>query len=430
VGILEAVTREERAVVVDSLGNQQEVLVAPLSSFGLVRLRKDVLDNSNVGLIATAVSARERLPAVTGGVDWNLKFAHNEYRLDGFLAGSRTTAGGEELKDGSAGKVGFAKEGGEHWRWELTGDFTSRQFNINDIGFFRRPNDYGATADLVYLDNLVTSWRRYWAIEARVHRRWNFDGAELYNSIDLAGALDFANYWETSIGGSIDVGRYDDRETRGNGLYRKPESRVVEFNVESDPRNLIVGEVQAGLGNDSRGARYLSAGFDLMVKASTNITLGFEISRNQAERQFAWIDNIDDPAQPGSLASIFAQRSTLDWDLTTRGSFVFATDLTLELYLQLFFANGRYENAQQMIDEDTFVPIAYSKPDFNDVSLNSNLVLRWEYLPGSTLFLVWSQGRQGSDGTFDTTFRDNLRYMSKLPSENVFLLKISYWFSI
>jgi len=204
----------------------------------------------------------------------------------------------------------------------------------------------------------------------------------------------------------------------------------VEFNVESDPRHLVVGEAQVGLGNDTRGARYVSTGLDLMLKASTNITLGFEISRNQAERQFAWVENIDDPTQPGSLASIFAERSTLDWDLTTRGSFVFATDLTLELYLQLFFANGRYENAQRMVDEDTFVPIAHSKPDFNDVSLNSNLVLRWEYLPGSTLFLVWSQGRQGSDGTFDTTFLDNLRYTSRLPSENVFLLKISYWFSI
>ncbi|MBE0557699.1 MAG: carbohydrate binding family 9 domain-containing protein, partial [Proteobacteria bacterium] len=78
VGILEAVTREEHAVVVDSLGNQEEVQVEPLANYGLVRVRKDVLENSNVGMIATAVSKQRQIPAITGGLDWNLKFARNE----------------------------------------------------------------------------------------------------------------------------------------------------------------------------------------------------------------------------------------------------------------------------------------------------------------------------------------------------------------
>jgi hypothetical protein len=139
VGILEAVTREERAVVVDSLGNQEEVRVEPLASYSVVRIRKDVLENSNVGMIATTVAKENRFPAITGGVDWDLKFARNEYRIDGFLAGTRTTDDEDLRKDGTAGKLGLYKEGGEHWRAALTGDCTSPKYDVNDIGFFLRP---------------------------------------------------------------------------------------------------------------------------------------------------------------------------------------------------------------------------------------------------------------------------------------------------
>jgi hypothetical protein len=430
VGILEAVTREEHAVVVDSLGNQTEVPVEPLSNYALVRLRKDVMGNSNVGMIVTAVSRRRVLPAVTGGLDWNLKFSGNDYRIDGFLAGSRTTSDDIVRKDGAAGKLGLYKEGGVHWRGSLTGDFTSKKFDINDMGFFRRPNDYGVVVDVLYRDDLVTSWRHYWDVEARHHRRWNFDRAEINNSYDLGGFLRFSNYWELNADVSFDAGKYDDRETRGNGLYRKPQERRFQIGVESDPRQVVVGDANIQIGNDTRHSRSVSTGLELLVKASTNITLNFEIDRQQVDRRFAWVTNVDDPARPTSVASIFAERSTVEWDFTTRGSFVFARDLTLELYLQWFFAKGRYENAQRMLAEDTFVPDPYVEPDFNEVSLNSNVVVRWEYLPGSTMYLVWSHGRQGVDGTFDNTFRDNLRYTSRLPAENVFLFKISYWFSI
>ncbi len=430
VGILEAVTREEHAIVVDSLGNQQKVLVEPLANYALVRFRKDVMSNSNVGMIVTSVSRRGAIPDITGGLDWNLKFAGNDYRIDGFLAGSRTTFVDNARKDGAAGKLGLYKDGGIHWRGSLTGDFTSKKFDINDMGYFRRPNDYGVVANVLYRDDLVTSWRHFWDVELRHHRRWNFDRAEINNSLDLSGFLRFANYWEVDAGASFDAGRYDDRETRGNGLYRKPQERRLQFGIESDPRQLVVGDARLSLANDTRHARSISTGLELLVKASTNITLEFEINREQFDRRFAWVANVDDASRPTGTASLFAERSTVEWDFTTRGSLVFARDLTLEIYMQLFFAKGRYENTQRMLDEATFVPDPYVEPDFNEVSLNSNVVLRWEYLPGSTLYLVWSHGRQGTEGTFDNSFRDNLRYTSRLPAENVFLLKISYWFDI
>jgi hypothetical protein len=84
-----------------------------------------------------------------------------------------------------------------------------------------------------------------------------------------------------------------------------------------------------------------------------------------------------------------------------------------------------------MLAPDQFAPIsAYSKPDFNELSFSSNVVLRWEYLPGSTLYLVWSQARNGERGTYRAPFNDNFRNTFALPADNVLLLKISYWLSM
>ncbi|MGH2569545.1 MAG: DUF5916 domain-containing protein, partial [Bacteroidota bacterium] len=100
-------------------------------------------------------------------------------------------------------------------------------------------------------------------------------------------------------------------------------------------------------------------------------------------------------------------------------------------YLQLFFAKGRYENYAVMTSPVSFVPdSSYSRPDFNNLAFNCNLVLRWEFLPGSTAYLVWSQARNGERGTFTTPFREDFRNAFDLPMENVLMLKISYWWSL
>ena len=129
--------------------------------------------------------------------------------------------------------------------------------------------------------------------------------------------------------------------------------------------------------------------------------------------------------------SVFASRSTVAWDITTRGTFVFTRNLTLQVYFQFFNGKGKYENPVRWTSPETFV--AYSPPsipDFNSLSFNSNVVLRWEYLPGSTMYLVWSQARSGNDGGFLTTFGDSFSRTFALPGENALLLKISYWLSL
>ena len=430
IGVLEAVTAGEEATVVDSLGMRSTTTVEPLTNYSVIRLRKDVLGNSNAGLMITSVNRQGRIPAVTGGLDWNLKFDQSNYRVDGFLAGSRTTAGDGSRLDGTAGQIGFNKDGGTHWRGNIGVDFTSKKYNINDMGFFRRPNDYGGNAKILYRDDEVTGWKRIYNLSVSTHQRYNFDGAELFNAYTVGLYVMLPSFWEISAEGNLNLGKYDDRETRGNGLFRQASSRDAWVSIESDPRRNIVGEVSLGLGSDSRNGSMVNAALDLELKLAASVTVELSMENNRRDRILLWVTNVTDLTSPTGLSTILAERTTSEWDFTTRGSFVFARDLTLQVYLQLFFAKGRYENFKKMLAEDRFTPTAFSWPEFNRLALNSNVVLRWEYLPGSTLFLVWSQARDNDHGVYGTSLGDDVGNVFALPMSNVLLLKISYWMSI
>ena len=434
-GILEALTRREVATLVDATGRQYDEDVAPLTNYSLVRLRQDLLENSNVGMIVTSVNREGRVPAMTAGVDWSLKFLESMYKIDGFIAGSHTTNPSQARIDGSAGKLNFSKDGGPHWRGGFSFGFTSKNYNINDIGYFRRPNDYGWVAQVLYRDDIVRRFERFWSVGTMYHLRRNFDGIEIIHAGTLTAKVTFSNYWIMELQAQLDRGRYDDRETRGNGLYRKPGTQGVQLQLESDSRENVVGEASVTISSDQRSGRFLQLTGELQVKPATNIDLRLEIEHGRRSSEFAWAATtleypIDAPLSPRIL-TVFADRSSEEWSLTTRASYIFTTDFSLQLYFQLFSAKGRFENYHRLLGPDRFSTLGgYTRPDFNELSFNSNVVLRWEYLPGSTAYLVWSHARAGERGTYQTSFADNLRNTFGLPADNVLMLKISYWLSM
>jgi hypothetical protein len=427
-GVLDAVTSSESARFRDSLGREEDHEVEPLANYSLIRLRQDVLDNSNVGMILTSVQRDGKAPAFTGGTDFALRFFDNAYAIDGFLAGTRSSSNGE-LRDGSAGRVAVSKMDGDHWRWNVSGDFTSRKYYVNDMGFFRRPNDYGIMPELRYLEVVPSSWYLNWEIGLAYHLRRNFDGAELNNSLKFVADVDFANYWETALQIEYDRGKYDDRESRGNGLFRKAEERKIQIGLESDPRESVVGRLELAGSKDTRNGSSVVFITNLELRPTSNLTLDVNLEHLRQFRQWAWIGMAEDLSIASIPLSIFGERTTREWNLTTRGSFVFKRDLTLQVYVQLFSAEGSYGSAARITGPDSFIPYPYVRNNFDELKLNSNVVLRWEYLPGSTMYFVWSQHRSGELERFGVPVGENLKELFGMPLENVFLFKMNYWLS-
>ncbi|MDZ7289621.1 MAG: carbohydrate binding family 9 domain-containing protein [candidate division KSB1 bacterium] len=414
VGILQAVTDKKS--------------YEPRASYSVVRLKQDVLENSTIGMIATSVARESLWPAFTGGVDWNLRFRKSMYGIDGFWAGSHTTQNGNRRITGAAGKLRFGKDGGEHWLYSMSADFTSRHYNINDIGFFRRPNDYGSNLEWRYKEDQPGKILRRWSIGADKHFRWNFDGARLFNDFGLNINWEWLNYWEMSLQGKYAPSADDDRESRGLGLYRKPRSFHAEFQIETDSRKPVIGEFGQYYLHDAKGQRQWNTSLSAEIRptswAVVNLELGYDRTRNRE----SWVTNLTGSVVSTNPISIFGFRDTDEYDVTLRSNLTFTRDLTLQIYGQAFVAKGHFDRFERLVTPTTLVPYHYTgDPDFNEKSFNLNVVWRWEYHPGSVIYLVWTQARKGESEDFFTPVQRDFRDAFSLPAENVVLLKISYW---
>lgn len=430
IGVLQAFTKEMRATVADSTGRTSEQVVEPFAHYNVIRLRKDVLDNSVVGVIMTTTAKERRLPGVTAGVDWNLKFEQNTFQLDGFFGYSysnhlleRGTRG-----TGLAGKLNFERIAAEHWLWSASVDFTSKGYNINDVGFFNRPNDFGFFGKAKYKEDRPGDVVRSYHIDAFFHERENFDNVNLFRQVNISANLTFTNYWNLAISSEADAGKYDDRETRSNGLYRKPAVYQANLGVSTDGRKDVFGSLSFHTGWDSKRKFAWGPTFGIEFKPVSWMEYELNAGYNHTRNQEAWVENV---LSGNGAQSIFADRTTKQVNLTLRSTITFTRDLTLQFYGQVFLAKGHYENFKRLIGEANFTPVNYtSNPDFNGKFLNTNLVLRWEYLPGSTLFLVWSQAREGGSGAYFTSFGEDVRSTFRTPPSNVLLLKVSYWWNM
>lgn len=428
IGLLEAATQEESATIIDSSGNRHTEILEPFANYNVLRLKQDVMENSNVGIMLTSTSKDSRYPAFTNGYDWNLNFDHNTYQLFGFLALSHTTNGNDERVWGSAGKVDFGKIAGEHWTWNFDFDWTSKKYNIDDIGFFFSPNDIGDLVSVNYQENVPGELVRSYAMGVSFHSRWNFDGYNIARNLSVNGNMLFANYWSWQWGFERDNGIYDQFETHFSGLYKAPATYHVSTGISTDSRNVVVASMGGQIDWNIIGGRSASSNIGLGLKPLSWMAWELEWNYAQTRNRESWGGNSHITGLP-----LFGDRATTQHNLTIRNTTTFTRELTLQIYQQVFLAKGHYDNSRTLLDPSTFGPLnAGDSPlgDFNNQALHTNVVLRWEYLPGSTFYFVWTQARNGFLGDFSTQFSNDVNNTFLTAPSNVFLVKMSYLLGI
>ncbi len=429
IGVLQAVTRREYATITDQHRTVGDRLIEPEAHYSVFRIRQDVLEGSYVGGILTSVARKHQPPALTAGLDMDLRLWEATHRLDGFLAFTHTADAARRRVSGAAGRVQLARIAAEHWLWSASLDFTSPRYDINDAGFFRRPNDYGGFATLKYNENTPAAVVRSYSIGMNLHERWNFDKVNLNRNLELNTTILFWNYWEIVAEGGLDFGHYDDRETRGNGLYQKPASSSVSLEIETDDRNPVAVGVRQEWEWDTKRKQHYAIELALEYRPLTWMEWKVETEYERVRNREAWFANVVDA---GKRVSLFGDRNTDLVSLTVRGEVTFTRDLTLQVYGQLFLAKGRYASVRASVAPGLFGVWAGDVPslDFNTQELHTNAVLRWEYVPGSTLYLVWSQAREGTGQRTRTVLGDDLAETFRLAPSNVLLLKVTYWWNI
>ncbi|MFH1567292.1 MAG: DUF5916 domain-containing protein [Gemmatimonadota bacterium] len=441
-GLLQAVTAREEALIestrVDAATGQDQwrrrrFETEPRASFLVGRAKQDLLKgNSHVGLLVTAVNRQGAEAAYTGGADWNLKWRDSAYDFSGQVAANRAETGDGVSRGWAqivrAGKRKGWLQGQAHW------ESFSPGFEANDLGFQWR-NDY-------HNASLSLQLRRdqpWWIFQRSQvdHEHWglrSFDGVTLEHGIWLGTTSQLRSFWEFGVSTMHRFRARDDLDTRGGPLIAVPAFDEYEFWVESDSRRAISGWVSAEFGGNGVGSSWREVAGGLTLHPSTRIEVNLDPSFERHALDAQWVENVDDDGDGSDDHFVYAQLASRTLDLTTRASVLFSRDLSLELYLQPFVTVGDYRGYKELARPSSYEFRPFREPDdnpdFRVRSLHSNLVLRWEYRPGSTLFVVWSQSRERQYEAY--RFRPVGDALSSFADDgtDILLVKLSYWLSM
>lgn len=460
----------------------------PQRFYGTARVKQELGPRRFVGTGVTVFDGPEaggRRRAIVGGGDFDIRLGGDTYNWDGAL-----TVSHRDRPGGGATGFGFYT-GFDRVRGTATFGTGVRvysdDFDPNDVGRLRENDHIRALAGgQVFLNGArpFGPFRRA-SVGAFSTVSWTYrDRTPKGGTLDWFSTWALMDFSEINLSGTVGgLWGYDVRETRGLGPVRTFRFASASLAYTTDSRQRFVLTPEVGVEAQEGGGFGWGAGLDLSWNARDWLSLAFEAGYQEQDGFTAWAANealrrteagfqigaADGPPDAlgpddylgfednGALAAllagvpvyggidgayylpVFAARDTRQAEAALRANVVFHPGLSLQLYSQLFAARGRHRDFQLLTTpEDLHAFAAYPKRrDFAFESLLANAVLRWEYRPGSTLFVVWSHSRFGEDDAvrlltdpapspFATPTLDQLGDAFALFPENVFLVKLSY----
>ncbi|MCP4547808.1 MAG: hypothetical protein GY835_15205 [bacterium] len=421
VAFLSAVTDEESADYITTTGETGEGVVEPRAGYSVLRVKQDVHGNSSVGGMMTMAVQEQALPAVTGGLDWRAVTTNNNWAFSGQGVFSRVDA----ENTGFGGTINVSKNGGEHIRGSMGGTIKDENLNLNRLGFMGRNGTRSGWAWGQWRTNddwwiVRNSWNN-----VNINASWNWDNNNLSKSWNFNNCIEFTNNWMGGFGFAQNFGDYDDRATRGHGLWERPASWNTWLWLDSNSRKRFSWEVDFGYGN-SLTSPWWSSELLLRYRPATNASFILYGSFTHDFGQLSWVDNPDDDT------TIFADRDQDIFKVESSFSYVPRPNLSVQLSAEGLLTGLDYKNYRPFLGNDQYGgPVAGYDNDHLFSALNSTLLLRWEYGPGSTMYLVWTRACAKDDDTVNKLdwSKDLDRFFSG-EAENVFMAKVSYWFNM
>jgi hypothetical protein len=499
IGVLEALTAEEKARTASSTGVDQGALsVEPLTNYGVVRARKDMREGAGqIGFAFTTVhrdvsdAVFESLArsAYSGGIDFTQRFNNNAYSIDGIfsfahiegepaamLAVQRSSGHYFQRPDqdhldldssatsmtGTLGMLSFAETEG-NWTFNAYAGYSSPGIEINDIGYQR-------SADRRVVGGGMS---RRWLRPGRTFRSfrfgtsgssaWNHGGDNLRHSLSANVNAEFHNFWRVGLSGGYTLKGLSDRETRGGPLIVEPEGWNANVSIHTDSRAPLSLHPGISVIKNVAGGWLIGVRPGITVRSSGALRIRLQPSFTRLLASAQYVTQVVDPLATATFGGryVFGTLDQSNLDLTTRVDVALTPDLTLQLYAQPLVASGDYEHLMEFeaprtydfieygqdgnstlnydSDANSYTadadgagpgdPLTFSNPDFSIRSLRTNLVLRWEYLPGSTLFLAWSHSRFARSSNASFRVFDELENLMSDDQQNVLLVKMTYWLS-
>ncbi len=430
-----------------------------------------------------------RSSAYAGGVDFFHKFGGNQFALNGSFSGSRINGSPEVITSVQRSSARYYQRPDQDYvsadsnATSLTGYAVSAQLGkvagnwIYGTDFYAyspglEVNDAGFESSVDRIFSGVRLGRR-WLDPGRVFRRfnvdatfaqsWNFGGTRQWSSVFAGMWGQFLNYWNVGLSGNFDFAGLSDKATRGGPLMENPGGWNLSVSMGTDHRKPVSFNMHNAYGQDDVGgwSKHMCGG--VSIRPSSAVSMDIHPSWNQSRSMSFYVTGVADPTATATFGTRYVNAELERTSLAAmiRLNVALTPDLSIQLYAQPYLAAGDYEEFKELAapssfdflhygvdggstlsfddeaneysaDPDGTGPagtLSFRNPDFRYRSLRSNVVLRWEYTPGSTLFLVWNHGQSGRAN--DPTFRvfDEIGGLFGDDQQNTFLVKVNYWLS-
>ncbi|MFN8572018.1 MAG: DUF5916 domain-containing protein [Gemmatimonadaceae bacterium] len=465
-GMLEAVTPR--------VGGAQDQTVEPGTNYAVLSAQQDLRGGeAGVSVLATAVnrsldhltSPYLHQDAYAAGTSFRNRFHQGQYELSGQLTASRVSGSrdviyrtqtngvhyyqqpGDDIQVdsnrtslfGHAEQLKFGKYGGGITRFETSVVRQSAGFDVNDIGYLRRADimDWSTWAALSFRNaHGIYRWAQ---VNGNHWEHWNTSGTRLENAVNFNGHMGLKNNWDVHMGSTFAglTESYCDRCTRGGPLLRDSRGFYPWGGFNTDSRQRISSGLWVNLRRTDEGkstGSSLNPYVSFRLSPRVQATVGANVSNDHNNTQ--WFGNFTDNV--GDTHYAFAHLHQRTVSMSTRVNYTMTPTLTFEFYGQPFVATGTYSDVREISAtpdapkyNDRFRP--YTPPEGTDLEfryrqLRTNAVVRWEYRPGSTLFLVWAHGREDYTNEHpEQSWMRDYREIFKLHPDNTFLIKAAYW---
>jgi hypothetical protein len=463
IGFLDAVTQREVGV--------DDQTIEPFSNYAVGRLQQDFRGGqSGVGVMVTGVnrsldentSPFLRRSAYTGGLDARHRFLNKNYELRAYLAASQVNGTEEAIlatqRDGvhryqrpdddveldpdrtslfgDAERLSVSKFGGGITRFQTVLQRFSPGFETNDLGFQSRADEMMFRNWFSLNFNKPAKHYQRAFFNFNTMNKWTTEGLPTTIGLNTNWHVQLKNFMWSHFGVNYNdfTPTYNDRYARGGPAVRNAQSVNFWSGIESDNRKKTTMSFWFGgyRGDEGKTTGWWvnpSSSFKLGSQLSASVGLNYSSDINDSQwRANFGVSGVD------TTHYTFARLNQKTLSMTARIDYTASPTLSFQFYGAPFVSNGTYSNWIELDNprakdyDDRFKPYAGGDPGgFNFKEFRSNSVMRWEYRPGSTLFLVWQQGRSMDGSPEAFSFGRDLRNVFDTHPNNTFLIKLAYW---
>jgi hypothetical protein len=490
-GVLETVTPREFAEI-DSLGYKRKMAVEPMTNYFVARAQQDInKGNTILGGILTSTNRKIEDPHLTwlhtsaysGGIDFTHNWKKRTYYVAAKTLMSHVTGSKEAIANTQLSSERFFQRPDNHHtefdpnRTSLTGTggtvivgkkagnlvsdlgvtWTSPELELNDIGFLAQTDNISQWFWMQYRKFQPSGPFRSQRYNINQYQEFDFGGRSLLRGYNVNFHHEWKNYYRTGFGGSYNLFNQSNADLRGGPALRYPGNANFFAYFVTDPRKKLAAQAEyyASYGMENFAD---NSSLDMQITYrpmnALNISVNPSFNMNRNSMQYVASPEVD-----GTSKYVVGEIDQKVLRVSFRLTYMITPNLSVQYWGQPFGALGSYGNFKSIVDPradsyrsrfmtvnpssmaddlyyvdenaDGATDYTFGRPDFNFGQFRSNMVIRWEYIPGSTVFLVWNQERNG--GFYEnpnSPLHKRYHFDFSQKGQNIFLMKFTYRFRL